>query len=43
MVGQVFLAFLPLLRLKITPYHLAIDGLVVVAEPSFELVVGRHV
>lgn len=33
----------PLLRLKFTPLHVALDGLSVVAEPAFELVVGtRH-
>jgi hypothetical protein len=33
----------PLLGLEFTPLHVALDGLRVMAEPAFELVVGtRH-
>jgi hypothetical protein len=33
----------PLLGLEFTPLHVALDGLRVMAEPAFELVIGaRH-
>lgn len=34
---------LPLFGLELAPDHLAVMGALVLAEPAFELVVGRHV
>lgn len=39
---DVNVVFLPLFGLELAPDHLALDGLLVLAEPAFELVVGRH-
>jgi hypothetical protein len=39
---DVDVVFLPLLGLKWTPFHLAVDGIGGVAEPALELVIGRH-
>ena len=30
------------LGLKLAPLHVALDGLLVVAEPSLKFVIGRH-